>query len=110
MMFRRSVPVAELRDMLFRILPMSATLAGFCVAGIGLLNAHSKAEAYVGLGDDILGFTAIIFLVCAYLSFWALRTDVEARLVTLSRIVDVLFLAGLTLVVVSGVGIVYAIF
>jgi hypothetical protein len=109
-MFRRSVPVAEIRDMLFRILPMSATLAGFCVAGIGLLHAHSKSEAYAGLGDDILGLTAIIFLFCAYLSFWALRTDTEARLVTLSRIIDVLFLAGLTLVVVSGVGIVYAIF
>ena len=109
-MFRRSVPVGEIRDMLFRILPMSATLAGFCVAGIGLLHAHSKAEAYAGLGDDILGLTSVIFLVCTYLAFWALRADTEARLVTLSRFVDVLFLAGLTLVVVSGVGIVYAIF
>jgi hypothetical protein len=109
-MFRRSVPVAEVRDMLFRILPMSATLAGFCVAGIGLLHAHSKAEAYAGLGDDILGLTAVIFLVCTYLSFWALRAGTESRVVALARVVDVLFLAGLTLVVVSGVGIVYAIF
>ena len=109
-MFRRSVPVAEIRDMLLRILPMSATLAGFCVAGIGLLHAHSKAEAYEGLGDDILGLTAVMFLACTYLAFWALRADTETRLVALSRIVDVLFLAGLTLVVVSGVGIVYAIF
>ena len=109
-MFRRSVPVAEIRDMLFRILPMSAMLAGFCVAGIGLLHAHSKAQAYEGLGDDILGFTAVIFLFCTYLAFWALRADTEARLVALSRVVDALFLSGLTLVVVSGVGIVYAIF
>lgn len=109
-MFRRSVPVSELRDMLFRILPMSATLAGFCVAGIGLLHAHSRSEAYEGLGDDILGLTAVIFLFCTYFAFWALRADTETRLVALSRIVDVLFLVGLTLVVVSGVGIVYAIF
>jgi len=109
-MFRRSVPVTEIRDMLFRILPMSATLAGFCVAGIGLLHAHSKVEAYVGLGDDILGLTSIIFLVCTYLAFWALRAATESRLVALARIVDILFLTGLTFVVVSGVGIVYAIF
>jgi len=109
-MFRRSVPVSEIRDMLFRILPISATLAGFCVAGIGLLHAHSKAEAYTGLGDDLLGLTAMNFLVCTYLTFWALRADTESRMVVLARIVDVLFLAGLTLVVVSGVGIVYAIF
>lgn len=109
-MFRRSVTVGETRDLLLRVLPMSASLAGFCVAGIGLLHAHSKSEAYEGLGDDILGFTAVIFLACTFLAFWALRADTETRLVALSRIVDVLFLVGLTLVVVSGVGIVYAIF
>jgi hypothetical protein len=109
-MFPRSVPVAEIRDMLYRILPMSATLAGFCVAGIGLLHAHSKAEAYAGLVDDILGLTAVIFLVCTYLAFWGLRAHSESRIIALARIIDVLFLAALTLVVVSGVAIVYAIF
>jgi hypothetical protein len=85
-------------------------LAGFCVAGIGLLDANPKAIAYCGLGDDILGLAAVLFLNCTYLSFWALRTRIEARMFTLAKVIDVLFLVGLTLIVISGVGIVYAIF
>jgi hypothetical protein len=109
-MLRTSLSVAELRDLLLRILSISASLAGFCVAGIGLLNAQIKAQHYVGFGDDILALAAVMFLVCTYLAFWALRTTEEPRLFMLARVVDFLFLSGLTLVVISGIGIAYAMF
>lgn len=108
-MLRPALSVAELRDLLLRILSISASLAGFCVAGIGLLNTQVKAEQFSSIGDDLLAFAAVLFLFSTYLSFWALRTSVESRLVLLARVIDVLFLTGLTLVVVSGLGIVYAI-
>lgn len=70
----------ELRELLLRVLSISASLAGFCVAAIGLLNAHAKSALFAGLGDDLLAFAAVCFLICTYLSFWALRTRTEARL------------------------------
>lgn len=109
-MLRHTLSVTEIRELLQRLLSISASLAGFCVAGIGLLNAHFKAQPYMGLGDDILAFSAVLFLLCTYLTFWALRTEEKARLVLLAKVIDVLFLVGLTLIVVSGLGIVYAIF
>jgi hypothetical protein len=109
-MLRRSQTLSEVRDLLLRILSISASLAGFCVAGIGLLNSQVKAQEFSGVGDDLLALAAVIFLLCTYLAFWALRTNKEDRLMTLARAIDVLFLGGLTLVVISGLGIVYAIF
>ena len=102
--------VAETRQLLFWLLSISASLAGFCVAGIGLLDANPKAQSYSGLGDDILGLAAVLFLVCTYLTFWALRTGKEARVFMLAQVIDTLFLIGLTLVVISGIAILYAIF
>ena len=61
-MLRSSASVAEIREMLLRILAISAQLAGFCVAGIGPLNAHSKGSDFVGLGDDLLAIAARGFL------------------------------------------------
>jgi hypothetical protein len=102
--------LAETRQLVFWLLSISASLAGFCVAGIGLLNANPKALVYSGPGDDILGMASVLFLICTYLAFWALRTGKESRMVLLTKIIDLLFLIGLTLVVISGVGIAYTIF
>jgi hypothetical protein len=109
-MVNNRLSVAETRQLLLSLLSISASLAGFCVAGIGLLDANPKAQSYSGLGDDILGFAAVLFLNCSYLTFWALRTRMEARMFTITKVIDILFLLGLTLIVISGVGIVYAIF
>lgn len=109
-MFGPFMSATDIRETLLRVLSMSASMLGFCVAGIGLLNAQPKAIGYVGLGDDVLGLAAVIFLVCTYLSFWALRTVKEDRLMKVSRAVHVLFIIGLTLVVACGIGIVYVLF
>ena len=74
------------------------------------MGLKSKDQSYIGLGDDILAVAAVLFLVCTYLTFWALRTSNDERLFALARLIDVLFLSGLTLVVLSGIGILYAIF
>jgi hypothetical protein len=109
-MLRNTQSTTELRDLLLRIISISASLAGFCVAGIGLLNAQVKGQQFSGLGDDLLAVAAVLFLLSTYLSFWALRTRIEARMIGLANVIDYLFLGGLTLIVVAGVGIVYAIF
>ncbi|MBX3615969.1 hypothetical protein [Nitrosomonas sp.] len=108
-MITTSVSISRTRELLIRLLATSASLAGFCVAGIGLLHSQSKAHEFESFGDDILALAAVFFLLCTYLSFWALRTQHKRRLFTLAKIIDTLFLIGLTLTVISGVGFVYAI-
>ncbi len=110
LMLRSALSIAELRELLLRLLSISASLAGFCVAGIGMLSAQPKVGRYAGIADDLLVLAAVCFLLCTYLSVWALRTINERRLQTLTKIIDFIFLAALTLVVVSGIGIAYAMF
>lgn len=100
--------VGELRESLHWLLSISASLAGFCVAGIGLLNAKGLSNQYSGLGDDGLAVSAVCFLFCTYLCFWALRTRFPKRQALLAMIVDTVFLSGLTIVVACGIGITYA--
>ena len=109
-MLRSALSIAELRELLLRLLSISASLAGFCVAGIGMLSAQPKVGRYVGIADDLLVLAAVCFLLCTYLSVWALRTTKEARLLTLTKLIDFMFLAALTLLVISGIGIAYAMF
>lgn len=109
-MLRSTLSIAELRELLLRLLSISASLAGFCVAGIGMLSAQPKAGKYAGLADDLLALAAVSFLLCTYLSVWALKTSKEARLRTLTKVIDFIFLVALTLVVISGIGIAYAMF
>jgi hypothetical protein len=109
-MLDHKLPIADTRQLLYWLLSISASLAGFCVAGIGLLNVNPKAQSYSCPGDDILGLASVLFLICTYLAFWALRTGKESRMAFLAKIIDVFFLIALTLVVISGVGIAYTIF
>ena len=109
-MLRRTLSADEIRALLLRILSISASLAGFCVAGISLLNAQAKGGKFEGLADDLLAVAAVLFLLSTYFTFWALRTTRENRLFLLARVIDVLFLSGLTLIVISGIAIVYTVF
>ena len=101
---------SELRETLHWLLSISATLAGFCVTAIGLLNTNNTMVQYAGLGDNVLGVAGVFFLLSTYLSFWALRTRTHERRVILARFIDAFFLFGLTLVVISGIGIAYSLF
>lgn len=108
-MIRKNSPISEVRALLIQLLTISSTLAGLCVAGISILNSKNNTP-FTGLGDDILAFAGLLFLFCTYLIFWALRQDDDHRLRQLSLVIDLLFLVALTLVVISGFGIVYTMF
>jgi hypothetical protein len=98
----------EARELLLHLLPVSASLAGLSIASLSLFHfsGHSLNQT---LGDDLLAFAALAFLVCCYLIFWALRTPEDRRALRLGRVVDSLFLGGMTCVVAAGFAIVYAI-
>ena len=98
----------EARELLLHLLPVSASLAGLSIASLSLFHfsAHSLRET---IGDDLLAFSALAFLVSCYLIFWALRTRDERRALRLGHIVDFLFLLAMTGIVAAGFIIIYSI-
>lgn len=97
------------RELLLALLPVSGTLAGICIAALGLVNFKARAQEITTITDDLLGFTALGFLICCYLMFWALSTPQEARLLRLARLADGLFLIALTALVAVGFLILYTV-
>jgi hypothetical protein len=89
------------------LLSLGGTLAGLCIGIVAFINASSRGKNTPI--DDVLATCAATFLFCIYLISWALRTHAEQRAALLARIVEVLFLATLTVMTIAGFFMVYTI-
>jgi hypothetical protein len=98
-----------LRDELLHLLTLSGTLAGLCIAGVTLFHTMDAPTYQTTLADNILAVTALLFLICTYVIFFALRTEREKLALLLNKVVDILFLLALTSMVFSGFIMIYAI-
>jgi len=85
-----------LREELLHLLSVSANLAGLCVTIVALMNTFSRGADVATIADDIFAICALIFLVCIYLIFSALRTRNTPWLPRLVKVVDIFFVVGLT--------------
>ncbi len=74
-------------------------MVGVCLAGIGLLHIIGALGTVNTLGDDFLAADALLFLLAAFFSFWALRIDHMKQALRHEKVADVLFLLALTLMV-----------
>jgi hypothetical protein len=106
---RRSPDDREIREELLHLLPLSGSLAGLCIGAITLFRFNSAAGRLATVADDLLAVCALLFLICTYLVFWALRSTGGRRQRVLLRVVDGSFLTALTLLVGVGFLLVYAI-
>jgi hypothetical protein len=97
------------RDELLHLLSLSGTLAGLSITGVTLLRTLGKASVVQTVADDALAMSALLFLLCTYVIFVALRTQRVALARTLEKIVDVLFLLALTGMVAAGFIMVYTV-
>jgi hypothetical protein len=98
------------RDVLLRLLSVSASLAGLCIAALGFVEYGTPDAAYRTYADEVIAFDALLFVCCVYLIMWALRTSSRERARKLSRCVDIVFLIGLTTMLVASGYIVYWVF
>ena len=98
-----------LREELLHLLSLSGTLAGLCITGVTLFHTIGRATLPGTLADDMLAVSALLFLLCTYAIFFALRTRREGLAVTLEKIADTLFLLALTGMVGSGFIMVYSV-
>jgi len=99
--------VARDRDVLLRLLSVTASLAGLCIAALGFLEAADRPALDHSYADELIALDAFLFVSCVYLILWALRTRRVARAASLARIVDVVFLFALTTLLVAAAYIIY---
>ena len=102
--------VARNRDVLLRLLSVTASLAGLCMAALGLMEYGTPEAAYRTFAVEIIAFDALLFVCCVYLILWALRTSSTARAYELGRLVDRVFLLALTTMLLAAAYIVYWVF
>jgi len=98
-----------LRDELLHLLSLSGTLAGLCTTGVALFHTMRGASPRNTIADDALALSALMFLVCTYAIFFALRTKDQARAARLEKLVDALFSVALTAMVATGFIMVYTV-
>jgi hypothetical protein len=82
------------KNISYHILPVAATMVGVCMTVISLVQLVPKS-AISAWADELLAINALIFLVSAWSSFWALRHQDNAD--RFERIADWLFLTGLSI-------------
>jgi len=96
-----------IREELLHLLSVSGTLSGLCITGVTLFHTLGRATLPETFADDLLAISALLFLLCTYVIFIALRTRRESMAVWLEKVADTLFLMALSGMVGSGFIMVY---
>jgi hypothetical protein len=81
------------------ILPTSATMVGACVMVISIVRLTEITGNVSTTIDDMMALDGILFLASAMLSYMSLRSERKRQ--RLERYADLVFLGGLTLMVLA---------
>lgn len=97
----------DLQSLLIALLSTSGTLAGLSMALVSMTNLKIASTKAQTIADDMFLFSSLGFLVVCYLVFFSLRKIQSSKLVYWINLIDMIFLASLTLLVVAGFVLVY---
>jgi hypothetical protein len=106
-MLRNIEDPRDARELLLSLLPTSGTLAGFSLALVGIVDLKVSSTKIETVADDLFLCASLGFVVVCYLIFFALRHLHTERLQRWTGIIDILFLASLTVLIASGFTVVY---
>lgn len=90
------------RDLAERIFSTSAQLVGVCLTVIGLFRVVFELNDINSIADNLMAVDALVFLGSCLLSYLALRSMKADRSLALAQAADLVFLAGLGMMVVVG--------
>ena len=90
------------REELLHLLSLSGTLAGLCITGVTLRHSLAGSSRMESLADEMLAFSALLFLLSCYLIFFALRHRESRHAQRLEMVADGLFFVALTGMVAAG--------
>jgi ABC-type iron transport system FetAB permease component len=85
------------------IFSVSAALVGVCLTVVGLFSISNTLKRIESLGDEMIMFDAILFLISCITFYMALRTKSRKRRYILEKIADIFFLVGLSLMAIASV-------
>jgi hypothetical protein len=91
----------DTREELRHLLSTSGTMAGLCITGATLFSTLGRTTGGTVV-DDIFVLSALLFLLCTYCVFWALRTSHQRTVLYLTRTAEVFFAVALTAMVSAG--------
>jgi hypothetical protein len=86
----------------------SPTMLALCLTMVGLIKIYAALQRVTTLTDDFLVLCLSAFLLATIFSYLALRSSVENQRVTLARLADIMFLAGLSATTIVAVFVVFA--
>lgn len=98
----------DLRQLLLSLLSTSGTLAGISLALVGIVNLKVSSTKIETLADDMFLFSSLGFVAVCYLVFFTLRRLHSKRVQHWTNVIDLVFLCSLTLLVMAGFVVVYA--
>ena len=75
-------------------------MVGVCLTVIGLIRVVITVGRIDTLADNLLALDALLYVLCCFTSYWALRTRQERRMRRLERVADTLFLLAMLLMTV----------
>ncbi len=97
----------SLRELLLTLLPTCGTLAGISLALVGLINFRVASGRVAAFADDLVLVSALGFVSCCYMIFFALRHLQAPHLRFWTNLIDGVFLLALTLLLSAGFVVVY---
>ena len=98
-----------LREELLHLLSLAGNMAGLCITGVTLFFTVGHASRTATIADELLVVCALVFLLCAYVIFFALRMEETRLTITLEHIADILLATGMSLMVATGVVMAYTV-
>ena len=102
-------PDTTLQNEMFHLLSVSGTLAGLCVTVVALMNTLGKSVRAVTVVDDLFAISALLYLICIYLIFAALRIRKPRITGKLVRLVDMVFIVAMSLMTSAAFIMVYTV-
>jgi hypothetical protein len=89
-------------DIALRLLPVCATLAALCLAGLAYLEAVAPEAVTNTLADEVLGIAGFLFLVDIYLIIWTQRRGPTRRARRSAHVASILFAVAMTIMMADG--------
>jgi hypothetical protein len=88
-------------DICVHILTASSVMVGVCLTVVGILRMVIKLRSQDVTGDDLLSINAMLYLLAALLSYWALRTRNRKRNHRIAYAADGVFIAGMIFTLIN---------
>ncbi len=100
----------RIQNEMLHLLSVSGTLAGLCITVVALINTLGKSTRAATVVDDMFAICALLFLICIYLIFSALRVRRQRIAKMLVKSVDILFMVAMTVMTGAAFIMVYMVF